>query len=134
MRSSSQHVYGGSAVVAHKRPGNGPPIQRPPDKGEKRHQRCVRYHASGQGEVPDLGGGEERGPGVEGGGGLRPSAARPRRTGARHAACPRPAPGPGGAGQTAGTGGHQPAGAQRGQDPQQDRVSAHTAGSYRVII
>ena len=121
-------------MVSRQRPGNGAPSQRPQDQGERRHQRCVRGHAGGQGEVPDLGGGEERGPGLEGGGHFRPAAAaaaRWRRHGAIHAACPRPAPGPGGSGQAAGTGRHQPAAAQRGQDPQQDRVSAHRRESER---
>lgn len=124
-----QHVFSGSAVESHKRPGNGAPSQRPQDKGEKRHQWRVRGYASGQGEVPDVGGGEKRGSGVERGSLLWPATAaasgrRRWREGPQHAARPGPAPRSGGTRQAARTGCHQPAAAQWGQNPQQDRVSS----------
>lgn len=115
-------------MVSHERPGDGATSPGPQDQGEKRHERCVRGHASGQGEVSDLGGGEERGTGVARGGRFRPAAAGAPgrgRQGARHAARPRPAPGPGRSGQAARTGGGQPAAARGGQNPRENRVSPH---------
>lgn len=109
-------------MVSHQRPGDCAPSPGPQGEGQERHQRCVRGPPSGQGEVPDVRGGEERDSGVEGGGHLRPAAAaawrRRRRIRAQHAAGPGPSPGSGGPGQAAGAGGHQPAATERGHHPQ----------------